>query len=147
MGTRSVAGMTLELIPLCTVAVTLRDPIAVGDGPSGLRLIYEVAEATVTGERIKGRMLGQASADWLMITGTTASLDVRATFETDDGAIILAQYAGRSDLSQGPGAAPIYVAPRFETGDERYAWLNSIQAAGKGVLDGSQLTYEWYELR
>jgi hypothetical protein len=139
--------MTLELIPLCTVAVTLRDPIAVGDGPAGLRLIYEVAEATVTGDRIKGRMIGQASADWLTITGTTASIDVRATFETDDGAIVLAQYMGRTDITQGPGGAPIYVAPRFETGDERYAWLNSIQAAGKGVLDGSQLTYEWYELR
>jgi hypothetical protein len=139
--------MTLELIPLCTVAVTLRDPIAVGDGPAGLRLIYEVAEATVRGDRINGRMIGQASADWLTITGTTASLDVRATFETDDGAILLVQYTGRSDLTQGPAGAPIYVAPRFETGDERYAWLNSIQAAGKGVLDGSQLTYEWYELR
>ena len=139
--------MTLELIPLCTLAITLRDPIAVGDGPAGVRLIYEVAEATVKGDRINGRMLGQASADWLTITGTTASLDVRATFETDDGAIILAQYTGRSDLTKGPGGAPIYVAPRFETGDERYAWLNSIQAAGKGSLDGSQLTYEWYELR
>jgi hypothetical protein len=139
--------MTLELIPLCTVAVTLRDPIAVGDGPAGMRLIYEVAEATMTGDRINGRLLGQAAADWLTITGTTASLDVRATFETDDGAVVLAQYTGRTDLSQGPGGSPIYVAPRFETGDERYAWLNSIQAAGKGSLDGSQLTYEWYELR
>jgi hypothetical protein len=139
--------MTLELIPLCTVDVTLRDPIAVGDGPAGLRLIYEVDQATVTGDRINGRMLGQAAADWLTITGATASLDVRFTFETDDGAIILAQYTGRTDLSQGPGGAPIYVAPRFETGDERYAWLNSIQAAGKGSLDGSHLTYEWYELR
>jgi len=139
--------MTLELIPLCTVAVTLRDPIAVGAGPAGMRLIYEVAEATVKGDRINGRMIGQAAADWLTITGTTVSLDVRLTFETDDGAIILAQYTGRSDLTQGAGGAPIYVAPRFETGDERYAWLNSIQAAGKGALDGLQLTYEWYELR
>jgi hypothetical protein len=139
--------MTLELIPLCTVAVTLRDPIAVGAGPAGMRLIYEVAEATVKGDRINGRMIGQAAADWLTITGTTVSLDVRLTFETDDDAIILAQYTGRSDLTQGAGGAPIYVAPRFETGDERYAWLNSIQAAGKGALDGLQLTYEWYELR
>jgi hypothetical protein len=139
--------MSLELIPLCTVAVTLRDPIAVGGGPAGLRMIYEVEEATVTGERLNGRMVGSASADWLTISGTTATLDVRATFESDDGAIVFAQYSGRTDISGGPGASPIYVAPRFETGDERYAWLNSIQAAGKGTLDGSALTYEWYELR
>lgn len=145
--TPSVAAMTLELIPLCTVTVMLRDPIAVGDGPAGTRLIYEVDGATMQGDRLNGRMIGQASADWLTITGTIATLDVRATFETDDGAIILAQYSGRTDVSQGPGALPIYVAPRFETGDERYAWLNSIQAAGKGALDDLHLVYEWYELR
>ena len=139
--------MTLELIPLCTVAVTLREPIAVGAGPAGLRLVYEVEEATVKGDRLNGRMIGQASADWLTITGTTATLDVRATLESDDGAVVFAQYTGRTDISGGPGTSPIYVAPRFETGDERYAWLNSIQAAGKGELDGAQLTYEWYELR
>jgi len=139
--------MTLELIPLCTVDVTLRDPIAVGDGPAGLRMIFEVAEGTMEGDRLNGRMIGQASADWITITGATATLDVRATFETDDGAVVFAQYTGRTDISQGPGGSPIYVAPRFETGDERYAWLNSIQGAGKGVLDGSHLTYEWYELR
>jgi hypothetical protein len=40
-----------------------------------------------------------------------------------------------------------YAAPRFETGDERYAWLNKVQAIGKGRLDGTTLTYEWYEVR
>ena len=42
----------------------------------------------------------------------------------------------------------IYVAPRFETGDERYAWLNRIQAVGKGILNQDlSLEYEWYEVR
>ena len=42
---------------------------------------------------------------------------------------------------------PIYVAPLFETGDPRYSWLNSIQAVGKGLLDGNRLSYEWFEAR
>jgi Protein of unknown function (DUF3237) len=74
-------------------------------------------------------------------------LDVRFSAETDDGALIYVQYNGRTDVSQGPGTAPIYVAPRFETGDERYAWLNRIQAVGKGALDGNTVTYDWYEIR
>jgi hypothetical protein len=39
--------------------------------------------------------------------------------------------------------------PRFETSDERYLWLNRIQAIGKGTLyeDGLSLDYEWYEAR
>ena len=33
--------------------------------------------------------------------------------------------------------------------DERYLWLNRIQAIGKGTLqeDGLSLDYEWYEVR
>ncbi len=135
--------MPIELVPLCTVDVTLAEPILVGEGPSGLRLIYEVVDATIDGDRISGRMRGHASADWVSVVGTIGSLDVRATFETDDGAVILAQYRGRTDISGGP----IYVAPLFETGDERYAWLNAIQAIGKGILEGSDLRYEWYEVR
>ena len=42
---------------------------------------------------------------------------------------------------------PIYAAPLFDTGDERYTWLNRIQAVSKGMVDGLTLTYEIYELR
>jgi|HubBroStandDraft_1064217.scaffolds.fasta_scaffold50363_2 hypothetical protein len=136
------AGVAIELIPLCTIDVTLADPVVVGEGASGLRLIYEVVEAIAEGERLRGKMLGP-SADWVSVTGAVASVDVRATLETHDGAIVFAQYRGRTDISGGP----IYVAPLFETGDSRYAWLNAIQGVGKGVLDGNRLRYEWFELR
>ena len=38
------------------------------------------------------------------------------------------------------------VAPRFETGDERYAWLNSAFTVGIGAPapDGEHLSYELY---
>jgi len=139
--------MTIELVPLCEIDIVLSDPIFVGEGPSGMRLIYEVLEATVTGERINGHHKGAASADWITVVGTVGTLDVRATFETEDGAIILSTYGGRTDLASGPSGAPIYVAPRFETGDPRYAWLNAVQAVGKGTLDGTNLHYEWFEVR
>ena len=63
--------------------------------------------------------------------------------ETHDGASVFLQYNGRVDLSV-PNA-PIYIAPRFETGDERYRWLNHVQAVGKGTLDDRALTYRLYE--
>ena len=93
-------------------------------------------------------MVGSAAADWLLVgpEGTT-TLDVRFAFKTEDGATIFVQYHGRSDASQGFGA-PVYVAPRFETCDERYLWLNRIQAVGKGILNEDlSLDYEWYEAR
>ena len=41
----------------------------------------------------------------------------------------------------------IVTAPTFQTGDERYAWLNRIQAVGAGALDEDGiLTYSLYEV-
>jgi hypothetical protein len=140
--------MTLELIPLCTATVTLAEPIVLAGTPGGTRMILEVVDARTEGERLTSRIKGSANADWVLVgPDGTAALDVRATLETDDGALVYVQYTGRNDLSGGPGSAPIYVAPRFETGDERYTWLNRIQAVGKGRLDGAELTYDWFEVR
>jgi hypothetical protein len=138
--------MPLELVPLCTVDAVLRDPIDVGAGPSGWRLVFEVAEATVSGERLSGTMAGMAGADWVSVGGGVGVIDVRMTVRTDDGAVVLVTYNGRTDATAGPGA-PIYVAPTFQTGDERYAWLNAVQAVGRGDLDGNALHYEWFEVR
>jgi hypothetical protein len=55
-------------------------------------------------------------------------------------------YNGRVDLSRGLEGATAYTAPRFETGDDRYAWLNKIQAVGKGVISAGVLRFELYEL-
>lgn len=139
--------MSIELVPLCTIDITLAEQIFVGEGPAGMRVVVEVDTLTVTGERLSGRQRGRAAADWLSVVGTVSTVDVRATVETDDGALVLVTYRGRMDLSGGPGAAPIYAAPTFETGDARYAWLNLVQAVSKGTLDGDQLTYEVHEVR
>lgn len=135
----------LELHPLCTVDLVLENPIAIGEGPKGNRLVVGIDSMKLSGERIQAKLKGRAAADWFTIVGTTASIDVRATLETQDGALIYLQYSGRSDVSKGIGAAPMYVAPRFETSDERYLWLNAIQAIGKGSL--SERRYEWFEAR
>ncbi|WCO65688.1 DUF3237 domain-containing protein [Iamia majanohamensis] len=140
--------MAIELVPLCTIDLLLAEEhVIVGQGPSGLRVIAEVESLTVTGERLSGGIKGTAAADWLTIVGTVGTVDVRGTIETDDGALVYMTYGGRMDLSQGQGGAPIYTAPRFETGDERYAWLNLVQAVAKGTLDGHHLTYEVAEVR
>ena len=143
--------MALELIPLCNATVSLAPPIIVGTTPSGSRMIFEVNEVRFEGERLKGSMKGAAGADWLVVSadGAVGTLDVRVTIETDDGALVYAHYYGRTDTSAGPGASPIYTAPLFETGDERYAWLNRILAVAKGEIsaDLSTLVYEMYELR
>jgi Protein of unknown function (DUF3237) len=142
--------MAIDLVPLCTLRIQLKPPIEVRGGPAGTRLIVELVSAQVKGDRLRGEMLGSAAADWLILGPEgTGTVDARATLQTDDGAVIFVQYNGRMDTSRGlqfPMTA--YVAPVFETGDERYAWLNRIQAVGKGILyEDLSLDYEWYEVR
>jgi hypothetical protein len=138
--------MTIELVPLTTATITLAEPMVLPHTPSGTRVIVEVEDAALEGERLSGKLKGHAAADWLtMAADGIGTLDVRATFETHDGALVFCTYRGRSDF--GTPGNPIYTAPLFDTGDERYTWLNRIQAVSKGMVDGLTLTYEIYELR
>ncbi len=138
---------SIETVPLCTIRLRLSDPFLVGDFTPGTRLIFEVTEGAVEGDRLRGVAKGAANADWLRVApGGVGHVDVRFLLETHDGALVFVQYQGRTDLNQA-GAAPIFMAPTFETGDERYAWLNGVQAVGKGLMADGQLTYEVFEIR
>ncbi len=133
--------MTLELIPLFTCTVSLAPTITV----SSSLVIGEVTGATLVGDRVNGKMKGNAAADWLRTSPEGyGTLDVKITYETDDGAIIHATYSGRLQFD----TLTVYAAPLFHTGDERYLWMNRIQAVAKGTFqpDGT-LVYEMYELR
>lgn len=139
--------MSIELLPLCAIDITLGAQVFVGPGPLGMRVIAEIESGTVTGERLAGTIRQTGGADWLLVNGRVGIVDVRMTLETDDGAVVFISYGGRVDLTDGPGAAPIYTAPTFEVSDDRYAWLNTVQAVGRGQLDGSRLVYELAEVR
>lgn len=140
--------MPLELVPLCTVTAQVRPPIAVGEGPAGMRNIVQVDRVTVEGERLAGVGEGGPAGDWIIVgPGGVGTLDVRFTFTTHDGATIFVQYNGRLDMRPPREERVIHVAPRFETGDPRYAWLNLVQAVGRGGFTDAGVVYEWFEVR
>jgi hypothetical protein len=139
--------MTLELVPLATMRFTTAEATTIPDTPRGTRLVVEVTDGVIEGERLRARQRGAAAADWLTLDARgIGTIDVRATMETDDGALLYVSYLGRLDLG-GANPGTVYSTPLFDTGDERYRWLAAIQAVGKGTLDGNTLTYELYELR
>ena len=133
----------LELVPLARMTIELRAPIALDGTPVGSRWIFEVESARIDGERLHGTMKGTANADWFVLRPDgTGTLDVRALLETDDGALVFIQYLGRTDVAA--GSSTIYTAPLFETGDERYTWLNQYQGVGIGSASAEGVDYEFY---
>jgi feruloyl esterase len=147
----------MKLDYLMTYHADLKPPVAVGQGPLGLRQIYDVAGGTFEGPRLRGTIL-PSGADWLLVgSDGIGRLDVRGTFVTDDGALIYMQYFGVLDfapvaakLASGAeidfGETYFMTAPRFETGDERYAWLNRIAAVGEGRGGTGWVEYRVYQL-
>ena len=106
------------------------------------------SRSTATGSA--GTSKGNAGADWLTLDAALLRHARRTGADRDRRRRAdLHSYRGRLDLSAGPGAAPSYAAPLFDTGDERYAWINGIQAVAKGALSdgGTTLVYEIYEVR
>ena len=134
-----------ELVPMGTINAQLGQRIEVGDGPKGARLLVDVTSVEVESDRLRASLAATDAADWLTVGsgGTVGCVDVRLTLKTDDGAYIYVEYGGRADMANGL----IVTAPTFQTGDDRYAWLNRIQAVGAGSLgEDGVLTYSLYEV-
>lgn len=136
---------TAELVLMGTITVQLGERIEVGKGPKGRRLVVDVASVEVESDRVRASLAATDAADWLTLSedGSIGCVDVRFTLKTDDGAYIYVEYAGRADMGNGL----IATAPTFQTSDERYAWLNKIQAIGAGALEANgRLIYSLYEV-
>ena len=136
------------LVPMGTITAQIGEMVEVGAGPKGTRLIVDVPELRLDSDRVKASLATNDAADWLTMSGEDGklgALDVRFTLKTDDGAIIYVEYGGRADFSTGL----VISAPTFQTSDERYQWLNRIQAVGAGQanFETGLLVYHLYEVQ
>ena len=126
----------------------------IGPGPFGTRIFFAATEGEVTGERLSGRLLG-GGGDWLLAgPDGWGRLDVRAQIETHDGAFIYIAYYGVAEMSEpvmralseggetGWDDQYFRAAPRLETGDPRYAWVNQSLFVAQGrVYPGGGVQY------
>jgi hypothetical protein len=136
----------MDLVHEFTFTAELDDAVPVGPGPFGTRRIRHVRGGEVTGERIRGTV-GAGGADWVLVgPDGWGRLDVRLTIHTHDGAHLYVQYLGVIEYTDAALAANagerssdygdhyFRTAPRLETGDERYAWVNRTLFVGEGRL-------------
>jgi hypothetical protein len=138
-----------QFVPLARGIWHLAEYLTIPETPAGTRVIVEITQGRLEGDRFKAALKGAASADWFTIgPGGIGTVDFRGTLETDDGALIYLHGPGRCDLSGGMNSqAPLYGGALFETSDKRYKWLNSIAGAWKGVVIDGIMFDEYFELR
>ena len=142
---------TLDAELLFKVQITFGQPDLVGNIGKGTRSIGG-GPGRVEGPQIKGAI---ELTDWVLMRPDGAGeVDVRGTIRTDDGAVIYIYYTGILDLTKAAGSAslgrcPIRTGVRFETGAERYAYLNRTQGVGIGVadFDAHTVSYDIYALK
>ncbi len=138
--------------------VDLEAPQVIGPAPAGTRQIYIVKGGTFDGPRLKGVVL-PGGGDWaLMRPDGALQLDVRATAQTADGALIYAYYSGLivapapvfGRLLQGEDV-PLdeyyfYTNPMFQTSAPQYDWLNRTMAVGRGKVVRGGVEYRVWAL-
>jgi hypothetical protein len=147
-------GYRLEHVTTYTASLAV--PEVVGPVPEGIRINFYVTDGRADGPRLSGK-LRPVGGDWLLLRKDgIGCLDVRATIETHDGALIDVKYtgvleageSGYDDFINGSLAPTVKLvtAPRLSCAHPDYSWVNRHQFLGIGQADmqALQVTYDLY---
>ena len=119
---------------------------------ANVELEYTALEALDygSGGQLYGRMEGKLAGDRLngslRLTNLAARRPddvnlptLRGVLTTDDGAVLWVELDGIATLRPEDHARVFVTSFRFRTGDERYAWLNTVFGVLEGVLDAVEV--------
>jgi len=149
----------LKLEPLLRAEITLATPQELGETPHGRRRVIAITGGSFRGERLAGRVL-PGGADWQLVRADgVAELDARYTLETVDRSLIYVRNFGyrhgpadvmRRLMAGDPVDPSLYymrTTARFETGAERYRWLNGLICVASGARRAAAVELEVFEVR
>jgi hypothetical protein len=143
-----VQRWSYQLQFFAALTINLR-PEILGETPEGYRINFFVDSGRVVGPRIDATV-HRDGGDWMCIRRDGIGvIDVRTTYETSDGALILDRAGGVFDLGpdghakvaagQFSGWPPFYATPTFMTAHPNWTWLNRLQGFGIGRVDMEHL--------
>lgn len=143
-----IAQPTLEFA--LKVEINLSDPVVIPSGPRGARYLYTILGGTFEGadEDFHGEIISP-SADLVVghSDGSGHSLKVHVTMRNHDGATLLGLVEGRAELDPNNSAnAKQHSSMTFETGDERFKWMNNKVFVGYGKKEGKTIRLNGYKV-
>jgi hypothetical protein len=137
----------------------VKPPESFGPAPDGLHVTFYIESGEIRGPKINAKIRGEGG-DWMTVRRDGVGVaDVRITYETDDGALLLSRYYGIFDL--GPGGyeralrqeydpvPPLVLAPQFLTSHPNWLWLNRLQclAVGRVTMADLLVRFDLYAIR
>ena len=144
---------------LFTAKFNVATPTILENTPQGTRIIAGINGGSFEGPRLRGRVAAPPGGDWILIRNDGAwQMDVRLTLITDDDHHIFMSYRGirhgdpkvLDRLAKGEPVDPSEYyfrnTPVFETGSEKYSWLNRIVAVSTGHRFPDGPVYKVYEI-
>lgn len=148
-----------EMPHLFSYSATLAPPEVIGPVPEGLRVNFYISGGELRGPLACGK-LRPVGADWVLLSRDgVGHMNVRATAELQDGALVYLQYTGILDLGANgyedfiagrlPPRAALRTSIRMSTAHPEHAQLNRLLCIGVGEADFGSLSvdYDVYALR
>ena len=148
-------GIKTELLFTIVLEVEVSN---LGDTPYGSRRIFRFDTGSFEGPKLKGMVLPGGGGWSLMRRDDVLEFETRLTLETDDKAQIYMSWKGLRHgpkevidrLNRGesvdPGAYYFRATPYFETGSEKYAWMNRICSIATGSRAASGRTLQVFQV-
>lgn len=135
------------------------DPQDLGETPRGARRILYVKRGAFSGPALQGEIL-PGGGDWVLVRRDgVAELDIRFTLRVQNGELIYLRSSGLLDIEPqlrrrildgeevDPARYYFRTALAFETGAEKYRWLNRLIAVGLGRRTPAGMATDVFAIR
>jgi hypothetical protein len=131
---------------------------ALGETPYGVRRIAKLKGGNFDGPKLKGTVLPGGGAWTLVRRDDVLDIEVRLLLETSDAHQIYMHWRGLRDVPKDindrlrrgeivdPSAYYFRATPYFETGSEKYGWMNRICAIASGSLLTTARTLDIFQV-
>ena len=113
--------------------------------PGGNRVVVPVSTGTFEGPKLKGFVVAPSGDTITVRQDGSSVLDLRLLLQTDDGQKVLMTCRGIAYTTP-DGSLFARLQPLFETGAEKYTWLNKVVAVGVFHPLPGKIAYRIYRI-